>query len=73
MVQFNDVQTQLLYHLHRERERETSSSRRGAEPAKANLQKLQTEMGNLNQQLAEAVQAAEAAEGKYRQARAAVR
>lgn len=57
----------------REKERGASSSKRGAEPAKANLQKLQMEVSDLNQQLAEAVQAAEAAEGRYQQARAAVR
>lgn len=59
--------------LCREKERSSSSSRRSAEPAKANLLKLQTEVSELNQQLAEAVQAAEAAEGRYRQARAQLR
>ncbi len=64
-----------LYHCPccREKEKGSSSARRSAEPAKANLLKLQTEVSDLNQQLAEAVQAAEAAEGRYRQARAQLR
>lgn len=57
----------------REKEKSSSAAKRGAEPAKASLDKVQQEMQGLNQQLAEAVQAAEAAEGRYRQAVAGYR
>ena len=59
--------------LCREKERTSAGARRSAEPAKASLLKLQSEVSQLNQQLAEAVQAAEAAESRYRQSRAQLR
>ena len=57
----------------REKERGASGAARMSGPARAQVTRVQQEVGGLEQQLAAAVEAARAAENRYQQAATALR
>ena len=57
----------------REKERGASGAARMSGPARAQVTRIQQEVGGLEQQLATAVEAAQAAESRYQQAATEVR